>query len=187
MMDDGATCVGAVVITEDDLRNQLLSIPVSASDGSATPGFTEGDEYKLRVWLAEQNKEFEIETEPISGPDRFTKHESVMLSLENSVFTKIGSLSENLTGEVECYPNPFKNELVIEIDLPCESEVEITVVNQMGQVVAFLTKGERLSSGIHRFFWHTQEEGEARIVPGLFYVLTQMDTVKKMNKVVLTK
>jgi Leucine-rich repeat (LRR) protein len=185
---DGRTCVGAMVITEDHLRNQIVSIPVSAADDSGAPGFIEGKQYHLRVWKASQNSELEIETELISGQELFTKHESVILSLEKLALTSIGALDGNGITEVNCYPNPFEKELVIEINLPAESEVEVKVVNQMGQMIASIVSSEKLSSGIHRFYWNTKDGGSANVAPGIFYILTTVNNNNQHNnKVVLTR
>ncbi|WP_206082202.1 PKD domain-containing protein [Maribellus sediminis] len=183
---DGTSCVGAVVITEDNLSNGMVSIPASATDESGTPGFNEGDDFNLRFWQSAQNREIEIETEHISGPEHFTKHESVMLSLEKSALTDLGDITGNGMTNVTCYPNPFERELVIEVNLSGESEVEIKVVNQTGQLVASLINKEQLSGGIHQYYWNTKNESTP-VAPGIFYILTTIDNVQYNSKVILTR
>lgn len=181
---DGSTCVGAMVITENQLRTGVLSIPASASDDSGMPGFTEGEKYSIRIWQADQNREMEIEAEHISGPEQFTKHESVILSLEKSVLVGIGDTFETGMAEVTCYPNPFSESVTIEIDIPSQSEVTVHITNQMGQLVQNLLEKAHLPAGSHSLKWIGLNDSNEKVVTGIYFIQTIIDKEVFVNKVV---
>ena len=184
---DGSTCVGAMVITEAHLRNRLVSIPVSATDDSGMPGFTEGNKYSLRTWKADQNREIEMVTEHLSGPKLFTKHESVILSLEKSALTKTDEWNGNGTTEVKCYPNPFSEEVTIELRLATNADVEIEALNQMGHRVKYLAPKQQLNAGIHRLAWDGTNTSGGKVSPGIYYLKIILDDLIISEKMVYNK
>ncbi|WP_167619088.1 C1 family peptidase [Maribellus sediminis] len=184
---DGPTCVGAAVITADHLRNRLISLTASASDGFGLTGFTEGNSYQLRIWNSQNNAEVEIETEHISGPEQFAKHESVILSLENTVLTAIDNINGNAITDVKCYPNPFSNELTVELELASESVVELTVMNQTGQEIRRLVNGEVLLPGIKQFSWDGTTFGNQRAAAGVYYLKLSSNDSIIVKKIIFNK
>lgn len=184
---DGTTCAGAMVITESHLRNRLVSIPASATDESGMPGFTEGNKYSLRIWKADQNREIQIETEHISGPEVFTKHESVILSLDKSALTKTDEWNGNGSTEVNCYPNPFSQEITIELILAVESKIQVVVLNQMGQEVKYLATKSDLNSGIHRLTWDGSNSAGDRVPHGMYYLKIILDDLIICEKIIYNK
>lgn len=51
-------------------------------------------------------------------------------------------------------PNPFNDEITIEINLVIESEVEAKVLNQSGQQVKIVTSKRLFPKGMHNFVWN---------------------------------
>ena len=184
---DGTTCVGAVVITQDHLRRRVISIPASATDDTGMHGFENGHDYSLRLWEAAQNNEGEIETEHISGPEQFTKHESVVLSLVNSLVTDIQEMIKFSDSDVKCYPNPFSDEINIELDLRKSAEVEIFVLNHLGQKVKFLQKSKLVEKGIHRLIWNGQNDSGGTVSPGIYFLQVGINGSNVFKKMVLMK
>ncbi|MDX8339286.1 cohesin domain-containing protein [Draconibacterium sp. IB214405] len=183
---DGVNCVGAVVLSEEILRNGFVSIAASASDDSGMPGFTEGDGYKVRIWKADSDKELELETTYVQGAEVFTKHESVVLSLENSVLTAIGNMAKQEPAKVSCFPNPFKNELTVEIKLPEDCRTKVFVVTQTGQRITQLLDDANLNRGIHQLKWNAKNGKGGEVAPGVYHIVTDINGIIYKNKVVLT-
>ena len=184
---DGTICVGAMVITGDHLNNRIISIPASASDDLGKPGFKEGNNYNLRVWNAAENTDLEIEGLHISGPVQFTKHESVILSLKNSLVTDVNGIMEISDSDVKCYPNPFSDEINIELDLRKSAEVEIFVLNHLGQKVKFLQKSKLIENGIHRLIWNGQNDSGGTVSPGIYFLQIGINGSTVFKKMVLMK
>ena len=183
---DGVNCVGALVLTEEMLRNGFAAIAASANDNSGMFGFSAGNEYHIRLWQNASNTELEIETEYVQGAELFTKHESVVLNLENTVVTGIGELTELKPADVSCYPNPFKKELTIEIDLPADSKTEVFVVSQTGQRIIRLLEKSTLNRGIHQLKWNAQNTNGGEVAPGVYHIVTEINGTIYKSKVVLT-
>lgn len=183
---DGVNCVGALVLTEEMLRNGSAAIAASANDNSGMSGFSAGNEYHIRLWQNASNTELEIETEYVQGAELFTKHESVVLNLENTVVTGIGEFTELKPADVSCYPNPFKKELTIEIDLPADSKTEVFVVSQTGQRIIRLLEKSTLNRGIHQLKWNAQNTNGGEVAPGVYHIVTEINGTIYKSKVVLT-
>jgi hypothetical protein len=184
---DGPNRVGAAAITRDHLNNGLVSIIASATDDSGMHGFTEGNQYHLRLWNAVQNREVEIEAEYISGPEQFTKHESVVLSLEKSALTDIEDGFSTGLNEVKCYPNPFAEAITIELNLAADAEVNIEVINQFGQQVKTIASKQQLNSGIHRLNWDGTNASGSRVSHGIYYLRFEINDNVLHKKVVVSK
>ena len=184
---DGTTCVGATVISADNLQSQVVSIPASATDDLAMTGFTEDDKYSLRLWKANQNIETNIEAEYVSGSKEFTKNESVILSLEKSALTDTGEIIGNDMTEVNCYPNPFSDEIVIELDLVKESEVKIEVLNILGQSVKTFNNEKYLPVGINRVKWNGKNDTGALVPEGIYNLHININETVLNRKIIYSK
>ncbi|NOX64489.1 MAG: T9SS type A sorting domain-containing protein, partial [Chlorobi bacterium] len=57
------------------------------------------------------------------------------------------------------YPNPFNPSTNIQFALPVNSNVKLTVINALGQVIAELVNGE-LSAGVHEVTWNAANDQE---------------------------
>ena len=182
---DGSVCVGAVALREQDIRQGFISIPVSAVDSEGMPGFTEGHSYELHFWKHSTDQEQLLDPEIISGPSVFTKHESALLSLAKYGVTSVDNL---LTGNtIKLYPNPFNEELTIEVSNLVETRVEITIFNQLGQQVSCIANRQQLSEGLHRWSWNGTSAGGQKVNAGVYYVRFSANDKTIINKVVLTK
>lgn len=183
---DGSTIAGAAVITEDNLRNQLLSVPVSAVDDSGMTGFKEGNSYRIRIWKSSENREVEVEPEYISGPEVFTKNESVILSLEKAVLASVADISKNGV-EVKCYPNPFSQEITLEINLSEESSVSVEIFNELGQKIKILATNATYPAGINRMIWNGTNTNNSRVSPGMYFLQVKINGSVLNERIMLRK
>ena len=181
---DGAVCVGAATIMPQDLERGVVSIAVSAADNYGMPGFGEGNAYTLRLWQQKTRIEQKLDPDILKGPAVFTKHESAMLSLKNFTGIEEGSMQEE---SVNCYPNPFHNELVIEANFVSDRSVEIRILNQLGQVVNVLVNKQEVTEGLHRWTWNGTNGSGQKVEPGIYYIRLSAGDRIVVNKVVLTK
>ncbi len=181
---DGALCVGAVTLLPENMERGVVSIAVSAADKYGMPGFGEGNSYSLRWWQQKTRIERSLEPDILKGPAVFTKHESAILSLKSFTGIVEGSLQVE---SVNCYPNPFNAELIIEARLASDKNVEIQILNQLGQVVKFLVNKQEATFGLNRWTWNGDNENGQKVEPGIYYVRLSAGDRIVVNKVVLTK
>lgn len=67
------------------------------------------------------------------------------------------------------YPNPFRDRTKIRFDLVDAGAVTVRVYNVLGQVVATLLEGERLTPGTHGVVWDGTDEGGSRVAAGTYF------------------
>ena len=184
---DGATCVGAVTLMPHHLHSQTVSIVTSATDNSGMPGFFEGNPFVLKLWNSENKQEFQLEPEIVKGTSTFIRNETTVASLEKYATTGLDGLFASEQPEINCYPNPFSDEITVEINLFNETGVHIEVLNQLGQQVKNLAVGEQLNRGVHRLIWDGTNAGNGRITSGIYIVRLKIDEVVYYRKVIYSK
>ncbi len=184
---DGNVCVGAVTLLSWHLNSGTISVPVSAADDFNLPGFTEGNIFTLKFWSTKQQQEYELEPEIIKGPGFFVKHESTLLSLEQ--YTTTGLDGELFAGktEVNCYPNPFSDEVTIELNLAEDTELEVEVYNQLGQKIKTIATKQHLTPVNHRRYWNGENSSQQRVSSGIYYVRILIGENSSFKKIVYSK
>jgi len=184
---DGATCVGAATLMPHHLESQTISIATSATDNLGMPGFTEGNPFVLKLWNSKNSQEFKLAPEIVKGTSTFIKNETSVVSLEK--YTTIGfeGLFASEQPEINCYPNPFNDEITIEINLFKETEVQVEVLNQLGQLVKYINTGEQLNRGIHRLIWDGTNSGRVQVAPGIYLIRMKLNDTVYYSKVIYSK
>jgi len=66
------------------------------------------------------------------------------------------------------YPNPFNPGTLIEYELPEQQYIEISVYNNLGQIVRVLEEGVK-EKGAHSIYWNGQDETGQPVASGLYY------------------
>jgi len=161
------------------------------------------DQFKMKIWegdLSDEEDEWLLEgTDPearVSGT--FTQFALIgeaptatdQIEIDNVVVRSTGGavgVEEKVTSlptDFELmanYPNPFNPTTNIQFALPSNSNVKLTVVNALGQVVAELVNGE-LSAGIHDVTWDA-----ANMTSGIYFYTIQADNFVQTRKMLLLK
>jgi hypothetical protein len=178
---DGPACVGAVTLLPGHFKKNIVPIPASAADKNGMPGFTEGNNFSFRLWQSRPQSEIEISPEVLQGDVVFAKHESVVLSLQNAVLNS--ATNKRGVSEITCYPNPFNQMLTINVNLDVDSELEIVVVNQVGQCVKRVVEKQMYTRGNHHELWNGRNENGTYVSSGVYYLRVNVDdkiTTKKL-------
>jgi hypothetical protein len=183
---DGTVCVGAVTLLPQHLAKGIVSVPASANDRLGTPGFYEGNSYELFWWSQNSNTEQLLATELIKGEMVFTKNESAVLSLAQTGLTAANDLNLGKT-QLKCYPNPFKNELYIEVQLSVNTNAEIGIMNQYGQEVSYILQKQELNTGLYKWTWDGTNAAGQKVSPGVYYINIDLNGIRSLRKVVLTQ
>ncbi len=152
---DGNICVGSTRILNQVLlvNNQFsnISIPVSAADGvEIDNGFSNGNNIEIRVY--KNSKEYKALISPLNNSKLiFEKGSSLFAKIDFATKADDLQTMENVT--LNCYPNPFRDEINIVIGVRTASNVQIDILNQLGQLVEVITDNANLASGQHFFKW----------------------------------
>jgi PKD repeat protein len=184
---DGSTCVGVVALTSHHLQSQTVSIAASASDNKGMAGFTEGNPFTMKLWDSKQNHEFVLEPEIVIGTSTFTKHETTFASMEKYATTGLERIPGSDLPEINCYPNPFSDEVTIEIILKTDARVEVEVLNQLGQRVNYITTKQILPVGLHKLTWKGRNENNQTVSPGIYHLKVNIDGAIIHKKIVYSK
>jgi len=115
------------------------------------------------------------------------KHESTLMSLRKYFSTKLDNELFSEKTEINCYPNPFSNEITIEIALPEGKKVQVDILNQLGQQVRILNRKKYLPPGQHTLVWDGKTTGNQNISPGIYHVRFVTDEIQSFTKIILTE
>jgi hypothetical protein len=183
---DGKTCVGAVSLLSWHLANQTVSIPVSAADELDELGFTEGNPFTIKLWEDTDGKEFTVLPEIIKGTSTFLKNETTIASLEKYAtgFTDL-QLSHDVN--IKCYPNPFSDEISIEIFITESSGLSIDIIAQDGRLIKQLVKKIQCSEGTQMFKWNGSNNQNNKVASGIYYLRIRTDNKELHHKIVFNK
>ncbi|MBT6766909.1 MAG: T9SS type A sorting domain-containing protein, partial [Prolixibacteraceae bacterium] len=184
---DGDICVGAITLLPHHLSLGGVSIPASASESGEMAGFTDGNEFSLILWNARQNQEYKLEPKIEEGPVRFKKHETTVLNLEKYATVRLNGLEISGLNNVKCYPNPFRDEVTVEINLLADSEVAVEVLNQLGQRVTYILTQKLLQEGKYQFIWDGRNDSNQKVSPGVYYLKINLNGTYLHEKIVLSK
>jgi len=177
---DGKTCVGAVTLMPYHLRNQSVSITASATDNQGMAGFAEGNQFTLKLWNSQNNQEFVLEPEIIKGTSTFTKHETTIASLEKYATTGWEKRPGSNCSKINVYPNPFSDELNIEIFIPGNEKIVLEIYDTLGRTV------KKLYTGNHgdkfTLTWNGKNENGDKVVSGIYFLRANEFSVKIVRK-----
>ncbi|MEL6820790.1 MAG: NPCBM/NEW2 domain-containing protein, partial [Calditrichota bacterium] len=84
------------------------------------------------------------------------------------------------------YPNPFNPETTIEYELPQDETVEITIYNIQGQRVLQLENGLK-RAGYHQVRWNGTNENGQKVSSGIYLLVFESASARKVQKMVLSK
>ncbi len=86
---------------------------------------------------------------------------------------------EGLTN-INLYPNPMNNFSTVSLNLSKESEVNVTLLNALGQTVQTIAGDANLSQGEHNL---TIEKGN--LVPGIYFLSVNLNGNQKIEKLII--
>jgi hypothetical protein len=186
---DGDICVGSTKIFNNNstlINNQFsVSIPVSAADGiEMNNGYTVGN--PISVKLYRNGKEYPLAIESLgSSQTVFAKGSSLFAQL--ALPTGIERAIAGGFSDVKVYPNPFSDEVNVEINLAEEAKVQVEVLNQLGQRVKMLDFGQSLTRGEHLVLWDGKNESNQLVSHGIYFVSVTIDDTAVYKKVIFSK
>jgi len=158
--------------------------------------------YKMKIWEGDLSDEEDVWLLEATEDDFRVDGTFTMFSIisENPAATdqvEIDNITVRSTGTVAVedevtalpskyelmanYPNPFNPTTNIQFALPATSNVKLTVVNALGQVVAELVNGQ-LSAGVHDVSWNA-----ANMTSGIYFYRVEANNFVQTRKMLLLK
>ena len=175
---DGQYCVGAATIGIEQLRSGSISIPASANDGigPSVNGFSTGNTILLLLYRG--NQSYKIGMETVTGIQSFEKNGSVFVKASASDLPV--SQIDNKPDQFRCYPNPFKDEMTINIRNSEETHVEVAIHNLLGQKIKNLYKGS--NKGELMLKWNGTNDSGNKVAQGVYLCKMNGQTIKIVYK-----
>ncbi len=173
---DGNLCVGAAQIGPDQLMIDQISIPASCNDGLETEfnGFVSGN--RLIIRLFRNNQEYLLTPELLfNSKSIFIKDESMFARINTELATSLINLASNFS--VNCYPNPFSNQLTIEMDIPIHQNLDVKIYDVSGRLICNLYHGDGINKKI--MIWDGKNDRGIKMASGNYYLKVN-NTVKKV-------
>jgi len=173
---DGETCVGSAQIGSDQMLSDQISIPASCDDGLATEtdGFTPGNQVSVRLFR--NNQEYLINPILLQHSNNiFRKGETMFAKVSADLAIGITNLTESVS--IKCYPNPFTDQLTIEIASSDLREMDVKIFDISGQLIRYLYQGYGIERRI--LIWDGKNDQGKKVAQGSYY-LKANDKVEKI-------
>lgn len=173
---DGKLCVGSVQIGSGQIRRDNISIPASCNDGLVVQpnGFTPGNQIILRLFR--NNQEYLLLPDLLNNTtSTFEKGASMFAIVNIGLATSLIELGDPVS--VKCYPNPFKEQITIEITISESQKLDIKIFDLSGRLIRTLYLG----NGNERttLIWDGKNDHGARMASGSYF-LKANNTVEKI-------
>jgi len=175
---DGDVCVGSSKISNFKFQisnfNSSISIPVSANDGiEVINGFTTGNSIEMRLYR--NGHEYPLTIQPLfQSKTVFEKGSSLFAQVD--LATGTGVISGSNFTEINCYPNPFREHITIEIALATKQKIDVKVYDAKGALVRPLFENE--AEGKFNVYWDGRNQAGTRMVSGTYFLKINESTFK---------
>lgn len=160
---DGNICVGATKITKQN--SSYINLIASATDGNGEKanGFVDDGDIILRLYR--NGKEYPMSLQSVNNTSpKFEKNGSAIVSANADLTTSV-SLEGN-EFSVNCYPNPFYENINIEINLQNEEDLTVEIYDIYSRKIGLLYSGK--ASGRVKLQWDGNDERGNRVAPGIY-------------------
>jgi hypothetical protein len=175
---DGKYCVGAATIGTDQLSAGCISIPASCNDEAPDKvnGFTEGHPVTLQLYR--ENQTYLLNQTKLGGTESFEKNGSLFVKVTASDLptNQINAAYDQL----RCYPNPFADQMTIEIRLTEPKNLEVNIYNLSGKLIRNLYKGQAGRS--ESLIWDGNNGNGAKVISGTYLLKANGMTEKIVFK-----
>ena len=171
---DGKYCVGAVAIGTDQMMTGSISIPASSNEAltGTVNGFTTGHLVELQLYRG--NKTYELKCTILNGVNSFEKDGSLFVKVTASEIPVLQIKDES--DQFRCYPNPFAEEITIDIQNSLETKVTVVIYNLLGQQIKTLFNGTNKGQLILK--WDGTDDTGQQVVHGVYLCKVNDRTIK---------
>lgn len=176
-----------VYVSDDCGENWVKKFDKNTKDLNT---FGEGNVYVNYEPRSEDWKQFNINLNSYAGSENlllkfeFSGKEGNWLYLDNFVVCNSNELGlrSNAYSDLKVYPNPSKGDVTLEFDLHRDAEIEFTVNNLYGAVLAYEKRNFKTS--VNRV---SLKELYPNLSSGVYFIQLMSNGVKRTEKVIITK
>jgi hypothetical protein len=163
---DDKLCVGSATISSEQLMDGSISISASANDemGETANGFMVGN--RMSVKLYRDGQTYPLTLTKLEGQDIFDKNTSLFAQVTMADVTGIKGFDNEIS--FKCYPNPFTEQITIEIQSANSEKLDVNVYDINGKLVRKLYNGQTKNSGT--FVWNGRNDSGARVIQGTYLI-----------------
>ncbi|MCM8808334.1 MAG: T9SS type A sorting domain-containing protein [Candidatus Omnitrophica bacterium] len=83
----------------------------------------------------------------------------------------------------QCYPNPFKNKILIRYSIPIETYVNLKILNTTGRVVRTLVNGIQ-KPGVYNVTWDLKNVSQSQLPNGVYFCRLEAGEFKATKKII---
>jgi len=173
---DGNLCVGSAQISPDQMISNQISISASCNDEiqMQPDGFISGNLVSIRLFR--NNQEYLLQPKLLNGSKIIYAKGESMFALINS---ELATDSKVITGQisVKCYPNPFSEQITIQIAVSDGPILDVRIIDINGRIIRSLYHGNTKETTI--LVWNGKNNQGIKVVSGSYY-LKANDKVEKI-------
>ncbi|MBM3436922.1 MAG: T9SS type A sorting domain-containing protein [Bacteroidetes bacterium] len=104
----------------------------------------------------------------------------------NNPITKIKNQESKVNNSIDCYPNPFKTSITIELSISRKSLIKLEIYDINGnQIKVVLNK--LVKPGMYNLIWNGEDEKRKEVINGLYFVRLNSDGKIHTQKVMKIK
>jgi hypothetical protein len=162
---DGPYCVGSATVGTEHMMDGSIGIPASCNDDleETINGFTPGHSVVLKLYR--EGRTYMLNAMKVSGAHWFEKNGSVFAEVNTNDMTALQIVEDST--RFKCYPNPFSEEITIEIHNPKRTNLKVEIYNLTGQLIKNLSI-EKADKHVE-IIWNGTNELGKKVTPGVYF------------------
>lgn len=163
---DGQYCVGSMVLSEENMTENSMSIPSSANDSliNSPNGYISGHKISLKAYR--NGRVYLLYFQTVNNSvDIFEKGGSMFALVDLSRST--GQFLTESNKSIKIYPNPFTSVLKIEIIIPQKENLTVSIYDINGKTVFQLFEG--MFVGNLSLSWNGNDSSQRKVAPGVYF------------------
>jgi hypothetical protein len=106
-----------------------------------------------------------------------------ILEFFGGIITGTQEFQDNRSLDVNCYPNPFKDQVSFEFDLEKTSWIQIAIMNQQGQIVKELANS-KTNAGEKSYYWSGTNMSGNKVSNGIYFYTIKINSSIYNGKIV---
>lgn len=176
---DGEYCVGGRVIEEKHMADNSISIPASANNSqTSTPnGYISGHKITLKIYRT--GKVYLLYFQTVNNTvDVFEKGGSMFALVDFSKSTGKTSIID--AEQVKIYPNPFTDNLKIEINIQARKNLSVAIFDCNGKLVRILF--DEIAEGQTQINWEGNDSNQHHVSTGIYFCRVNHITYKIIHQ-----
>lgn len=176
---DGEYCVGGRIIEEKHMADNSISIPASANNSqtSMPNGYIQGHKITLKIYRI--GKVYLLYFQTVNNTvDIFEKGGSMFALVDFSKST--GQTLIHDSEQLKIYPNPFTDNLKIEINLQARKNLSVTIFDNSGKLIRILF--DEITEGPMQINWDGKDYSQHQVPSGVYFCRVNQATYKIIHQ-----